>query len=142
LPKAKSRLRRVVIRQVNNCLWQLFTWSYFQAAAAQGGGLIRGSANASHSQTPESAAAQGGWSRICSANSLLAHASRLVAKLRSDFALPLVRAQGIAAESPQDLREQIRGLGAESPVFCGAAAKNAPKDWIGKIRLTNPPGGT
>jgi hypothetical protein len=31
--------------------------------------------------------------------------------------LPLVRAQGIAAESPQDLRWQIRGLGAESPVF-------------------------
>jgi hypothetical protein len=42
-------------------------------------------------------------------------------------ALPLVRARGIAAESPQDLHWQIRGLGAESPVFCGAAAKNAPK---------------
>jgi hypothetical protein len=27
----------------------------------------------------------------------------LVAKSRSDFALPLLRAQGIAAESPQDL---------------------------------------
>jgi hypothetical protein len=40
-----------------------------------------------------------------------------VAKSRSDFALPLVRAQGIEAESPQDLHEQIRGLGAESPVF-------------------------
>jgi hypothetical protein len=26
-------------------------------------------------------------------------------------------AQGIAAESPQDLHGQIRGLGAESPVF-------------------------
>jgi hypothetical protein len=50
-----------------------------------------------------------------------------VAKSRSDFALPLVRAQGIAAESPQDLHKQIRGLAAESPVFCGTAAKNAPK---------------
>jgi hypothetical protein len=29
-----------------------------------------------------------------------------------------VRAQGIVAESPQDLHRQIRGLGAESPV-CG-----------------------
>jgi hypothetical protein len=28
-------------------------------------------------------------------------------------------AQGIGAESPQDLHKQIRGLGAESPVFCG-----------------------
>jgi hypothetical protein len=35
-------------------------------------------------------------------------------------ALPLVRAPGIAAESPQDLHVQIRGLGAESPVFWGA----------------------
>jgi hypothetical protein len=39
------------------------------------------------------------------------------AKSRSDFALPRVRAQGIAAESPQDLHWQIRGLGAESLVF-------------------------
>jgi hypothetical protein len=35
---------------------------------------------------------------------------------------------GIAAESPQDLHKQIRGLAAESPVFCGVAAKNAPED--------------
>jgi hypothetical protein len=28
-----------------------------------------------------------------------------------------VAAQGIVAESPQDLHKQIRGLGAESPVF-------------------------
>jgi hypothetical protein len=35
------------------------------------------------------------------------------------------RAQGIVAESPQDLHWQIRGLGAESPVFC--EAKNALK---------------
>jgi hypothetical protein len=34
-------------------------------------------------------------------------------------------AQGIAAESPQELHWQFRGLGAESPVFCGIAAKNA-----------------
>jgi hypothetical protein len=26
------------------------------------------------------------------------------------------------------LQWQIRGLGAESPVFCGDAAKNAPED--------------
>jgi hypothetical protein len=38
--------------------------------------------------------------------------------------LPLVRARGIAAESPQDLHEQIRGLGAESPV-CGVSRKGA-----------------
>jgi hypothetical protein len=37
-----------------------------------------------------------------------------------------VAARGIAAESPQDLHKQIRGLAAESPVFCGA--KNAPED--------------
>jgi hypothetical protein len=36
-------------------------------------------------------------------------------------------AQGIAAESPQALHRQSRGLAAESPVFCGCAAKNAPK---------------
>jgi hypothetical protein len=29
-------------------------------------------------------------------------------------------AQGIAAESPQELHEQFRGLGAESPVFLSA----------------------
>jgi hypothetical protein len=39
-------------------------------------------------------------------------------------------AQGIVAESPQDLHKQIRGLGAKSPVFCGYAAKNAPKDSL------------
>jgi hypothetical protein len=36
---------------------------------------------------------------------------------------PLERAQGIAAESPQEAHERFRGLGAESPVFC--EAKNA-----------------
>jgi hypothetical protein len=44
-------------------------------------------------------------------------------------------APGIAAESPQDLPKQIRGLAAESPVFCGQGicgansltAKKAPK---------------
>jgi hypothetical protein len=34
-------------------------------------------------------------------------------------------AQGIAAESPQDLHGQIRGLGAESPVFLRFAKKRA-----------------
>jgi hypothetical protein len=48
-----------------------------------------------------------------------------VAKLRSDFALPLGARNGIAAESPQDLHWQIRGLGAESPVFLGG--RSAPK---------------
>jgi hypothetical protein len=43
-----------------------------------------------------------GWSRFCEAKSLLAHAS------------------WIAAEIPQDLHRQIRGIGAESPVFCEA----------------------
>jgi hypothetical protein len=40
------------------------------------------------------------------------------------------RAQGIAAESPQDLHRQIRGLGAESPVFLdtrSASKKMRPK---------------
>jgi hypothetical protein len=41
----------------------------------------------------------------------------LVAKSRSDFALPLVRARGIVAESPQEAHGRFRGLGAESPVF-------------------------
>jgi hypothetical protein len=36
-------------------------------------------------------------------------------------------AQGIAAKIPQDLHKQIRGIEAESPVFCGTAAKNASK---------------
>ncbi|MDR1315887.1 MAG: hypothetical protein LBK13_03340 [Spirochaetales bacterium] len=40
--------------------------------------------------------------------------------VNSDSALPPAR--GIAAESPQDLRGQIRGLGAESPVFLPAHA--------------------
>jgi hypothetical protein len=52
------------------------------------------------------------------------------AKNRSRFPPPdykaagwsLVRAQGIAAESPQDLHGQIRGLGAESPV-CGVLCR-------------------
>jgi hypothetical protein len=38
-------------------------------------------------------------------------------------------ARGIVAESPQDLHGQIRGLGAESPVFLpGRGQKNAPED--------------
>jgi hypothetical protein len=37
--------------------------------------------------------------------------------LRSNPPRPL-GAQGIAAETPQDLHGQIRGVGAESPVFC------------------------
>ncbi|MDR1316465.1 MAG: hypothetical protein LBK13_06285 [Spirochaetales bacterium] len=36
-------------------------------------------------------------------------------------------AQGIAAESPQEAHRRFRGLGAESPVFYGAAVKNALK---------------
>jgi hypothetical protein len=32
-------------------------------------------------------------------------------------------AQGIAAESPQELHGLFRGLGAESPVFCGVSRK-------------------
>jgi hypothetical protein len=48
----------------------------------------------------------------------------------SKFACPpLVRAQGIEVESPQDLHEQIRGLGTDSPVFLpGRGQKNAPED--------------
>jgi hypothetical protein len=41
------------------------------------------------------------------------------------FTNPLpAHAPGIAAEIPQDLHGQIRGIAAESPVFCGA--KKAP----------------
>jgi hypothetical protein len=40
-----------------------------------------------------------------------------------DLAVNLSYAQGIAAESPQDLHRQIRGLAAESPVFCGVSRK-------------------
>jgi hypothetical protein len=39
---------------------------------------------------------------------------------------PLPAARGIVVESPQELHKQFRGLGAESPVFRGVAAKNAP----------------
>jgi hypothetical protein len=48
----------------------------------------------------------------------------------SEFAnansLLAVRRNGIVAESPQDLHWQIRGLGAESPVFCLESAKQSP----------------
>jgi hypothetical protein len=36
-------------------------------------------------------------------------------------------AQGIVAESPQDLHKQIRGLAAESPVFCGVSRKKCAR---------------
>jgi hypothetical protein len=35
-------------------------------------------------------------------------------------------AQGIVAEIPQKSHGRFRGSGADSPVFCGYAAKNAP----------------
>jgi hypothetical protein len=38
-------------------------------------------------------------------------------------------AQGIVAESPQELHRQFRGLAAESPVFLSVfGQKNAPED--------------
>jgi hypothetical protein len=50
------------------------------------------------------------------------------------FANPLpAHAQGIAAESPQDLHLQIRGLGAESPFF--AKQKCARKDPLLILKL-------
>jgi hypothetical protein len=57
----------------------------------------------------------------------------------SGFALAAGRAQGIAAESPQDLHKQIRGLEAESLVFCPwiPRAKNAPRDMKIKIIAFN-----
>jgi hypothetical protein len=39
-------------------------------------------------------------------------------------------AQGIVAEIPQKSHGRFRGIGADSPVFCGFAAKNAPKPGI------------
>jgi hypothetical protein len=45
-------------------------------------------------------------------------------------------AQGIAAESPQDLHWQIRGLAAESPVFLpGCGQKNAQRDGCFPVGL-------
>jgi hypothetical protein len=38
--------------------------------------------------------------------------------------------QGIEAEIPQDLHEQIRGIGAESPVFGAKAPKMHPNSEI------------
>jgi hypothetical protein len=35
-------------------------------------------------------------------------------------------ARGIAVEIPQGRHRADRGIGTESPVFCGFAAKNAP----------------
>jgi hypothetical protein len=54
----------------------------------------------------------------------------LAREFANEDSLPAAgRAQGIAAESPQDLHKQIRGLAAESPVFLPAyGQKNAPKD--------------
>jgi hypothetical protein len=77
---------------------------------------------------------KGAGRKIAYAILLLAHASWLAREIAfCKFAR--CAAQGIAAESPQDLRWQIRGLGAESPVFCGLGicgansqtAKNAPQ---------------
>jgi hypothetical protein len=57
----------------------------------------------------------------------------------ADRAFPKTRkaargAQGIAAEIPQDLHMQIRGIGAKSPVFC--EAKNARVSfWKGSVTL-------
>jgi hypothetical protein len=59
----------------------------------------------------------------------------VAAKLRSNFAARRWAAQGIAAESPQDLHWQIRGLGAESPVFLGGRStskKMRPNSSIAK----------
>jgi hypothetical protein len=48
------------------------------------------------------------------------------------------RAQGIEAESPQDLHWQIRGLGAESPVFLSVfGQKNASGIWMYVYPLNN-----
>jgi hypothetical protein len=44
------------------------------------------------------------------------------------FMLAALRAPGIGAESPQDLHEQIRGLGADSPAPALRAGE-APKIW-------------
>jgi hypothetical protein len=49
----------------------------------------------------------------------------LVANLHSQIrCLPLVRAQGIEVESPQEAHRRFRGLGTDSPVFLpGLAGK-------------------
>jgi hypothetical protein len=55
-------------------------------------------------------------------------------KIAEQFCCLPLGARGIAAESPQDLHRQIRGLGAESPVFfvCLRTKKTRPNsDFIG-----------
>jgi hypothetical protein len=51
----------------------------------------------------------------------------LVAKLRSNFALPLVRAQGIVAESPQARRRRAEDLERKARFFAAPPQKMRPK---------------
>jgi hypothetical protein len=58
---------------------------------------------------------------VAAQNQVAAAVIRYTIFLRSKKLRSLVRAPGIAAESPQELHGQFRGLAAGSPVFLPAA---------------------
>jgi hypothetical protein len=61
--------------------------------------------------------------RACSISGKILGVHKAGGKIAKRFCAAAARRKGIAAEIPQDLHKQIRGIEAESPVFCGVSRK-------------------